>query len=182
MKKDRFLLPKLIITISCALLFVISCNKQKKPAVNSAPPLLAPCEFPENTMTIFSIIANTTLEYIGSFTSETPDVPFENCHYYVRLKTNTSDARSHFYFTEEPKTGIYHPSFGFSLDSSSAIGIRHEVSIHNGLTMVIWPSGDPVHVNNQNGKITISWCNVYYMVEGNEMNYYPSKARITFDK
>lgn len=145
---------KRVFFILCALfLMTPSCNKHKKPAINSAPPLLAPCGMPDNSL--YSAWFTDTVHYNKYTITDTPDVAYPNCHYHVKLKSENNDVITHLYFREEPQTGIYIPGDYQTLDSDTSFGIKHN---KGSFDYICLPTGDPVYVNNKNGVITISFC------------------------
>lgn len=160
---------------------MFSCNKHKKPVINSAPLFLAPCELPRDQF-LYTGINKDTLFYANKcLILETPNVAYENCHYYVRLKTTDPNVVISLYFTKEPQTGIYAtPHVQNVLDNDTIIGIRHETS--SGIAFIPFPTDDPVYINNKNGKITVSWCRLDVMLELGFNFTYQTAGKLTFKK
>lgn len=181
MKKIIAIQKFILFATTCLVLTTISCNKQKKPVVNSAPPLVAPCDLPEDQFLYTGIDKDTLFYGNKCLISDTPDVAFENCHYYVRLKTTDPNQFIKLYFTKEPQTGIYTtPHVENVLDDDAIIGIRHETS--SGIAFIPFPTDDPVYINNKNGKITISWCRLDVMLEFGLNITYQTAGKLTFKK
>ena len=144
-----------------ALLLIISCKKEvEQPICEPKPdPVLAPCDLPED---FFYSEHTDTLKYIGNYVSNMPDLPYENCHYYVRLKTGSPNVKTHLYFREEPKSGIYIPAVAMNLDTDTTFAIRHD---YGGLNFIPHASGDVAYVNNQDGVITVSYCFMQFKLD-----------------
>jgi hypothetical protein len=164
--------------ILCTLfLMTPSCNKHKKPAINSAPPLLAPCGMPDNSL--YSAWFTDTVHYNKYKITYAPDVPYENCHYHVKLKSEDSSVVTHLYFKEEPQTGIYIPGDYQTLESDASFGIKH---IKGSFEYFCRQSDDPVYVNNKNGIITISFCNLALRIDFTDQFWENSIAKIVLVK
>lgn len=148
------------------LLLIVSCKKDKTnepESVNTPTPVIAPCSLVENMFICPPSVLDSLIYISDTIMENDPDFNVESCHYYIKKKSTNPSLNLHFYFVNEPVTGKYKTSqYDAFLESENHVLMRHDFGGFS-LTTTGYDS-DTIYVNNEDGIITISFCdlNVHY--------------------
>lgn len=137
-----------------SLFAIMACKKKEteQPLVTTKQPLIAPCALEENVL--YSGYQSTdTISYDGDSISTTPDINLINCHYFIHKK---GDYDMRLYFQNEPQTGYYITTYGNSLEYENNVILKNECASFTITTYY----ADTLYVNNEDGIITISFCDL----------------------